>query len=340
MKALATPEFYRKGTSVKSSGPVSEPPNAENCIFLSSSPSQISAPTFQLWASEDLTLLKSLVLFQCFLPFTLATISVVFLVQFPFSREKYTPPPWHPSFLGLSPDPEATEQKQTMVYTIFLGEQWKREYTIGPERRVYTIKGFHGGGVCVFLPPPRFWENDFCTPPVLGGTALFDKSAPAVSKIRVLRAQDFYIPLALNCQKGSTSQHWSCIKISRFFSKDLAGSVQTNDLCVLEEKFPCCHQSSTGQEGQEGERVWGKEVVSERSIVFFWRFEILVIPESHKTCDRLAQLRAPSPKELKYAKSSSKVGFWACKAAEKCQKRTAELLFSYFSRTPRNLLLS
>ena len=33
-------------------------------------------------------------------------------------------------------------------------------------------------------------------------------------KFRVLRAQDFYTPLPLNCQKGSTSQHWWCIKIS------------------------------------------------------------------------------------------------------------------------------
>ena len=44
-----------------------------------------------------------------------------------------------------------------MVYTIFLGKQGKRVYTIAPERRVYTIEasdpekqkteGFHGGGV-------------------------------------------------------------------------------------------------------------------------------------------------------------------------------------------------
>ena len=33
-------------------------------------------------------------------------------------------------------------------------------------------------------------------------------------KIRVLRAQDFYTPLALKRQRGSTSQHWRCIKIS------------------------------------------------------------------------------------------------------------------------------
>ena len=33
-------------------------------------------------------------------------------------------------------------------------------------------------------------------------------------QIRVLRAQDFYTPLALKTAKGSTSQHWWCIKIS------------------------------------------------------------------------------------------------------------------------------
>ena len=48
-----------------------------------------------------------------------------------------------------------------MVCTIFLGKQRKRVYTIGPERRVYTIEasdsekekgGFHGGGVYFFFP--------------------------------------------------------------------------------------------------------------------------------------------------------------------------------------------
>ena len=47
-----------------------------------------------------------------------------------------------------------------MVYTIFLGKQGKRVYTIGPERRVYTIepdpekekKEGRRGGVYFFLP--------------------------------------------------------------------------------------------------------------------------------------------------------------------------------------------
>ena len=61
-------------------------------------------------------------------------------LQDSLGKKEYTPPPWHFSFLGLSPDPEDTEQKKTMVYTIFLGKQGKRVYTTGPERRVYTIE--------------------------------------------------------------------------------------------------------------------------------------------------------------------------------------------------------
>ena len=56
-------------------------------------------------------------------------------------KEKYTPPPWDPSFCGLSPDPEVTERKQKLWCIPFsLGKQGKRVYTIGPERRVYTIE--------------------------------------------------------------------------------------------------------------------------------------------------------------------------------------------------------
>ena len=46
------------------------------------------------------------------------------------------------------------------MYTMSLGKQGKRVYTIGLERRLYTIEasdpkkkeGFHGGGVDLFLP--------------------------------------------------------------------------------------------------------------------------------------------------------------------------------------------
>ena len=73
-------------------------------------------------------------------------------------KKEYTPPPWHPFFHGLSPDPA----KKTMVYTFFQGKQGKRVYTTGPERRVYTIdasdpekekkEAFHGCGVYFSLP--------------------------------------------------------------------------------------------------------------------------------------------------------------------------------------------
>ena len=36
--------------------------------------------------------------------------------------------------------PRGHRAKKAMVYTIFLGKQGKRVYTIGPERRVYTIE--------------------------------------------------------------------------------------------------------------------------------------------------------------------------------------------------------
>ena len=78
-------------------------------------------------------------------------------------EKEYTPPPWHPSFLGLScPTLTSQSKKSYGVYLIFLGKQGKRVYTRGPERRVYTIEasdpekekkeGFHGGGVYFFLP--------------------------------------------------------------------------------------------------------------------------------------------------------------------------------------------
>ena len=61
-------------------------------------------------------------------------------------KEEYTPPPWHPAFLGLSPDPEVTERKKLMVYTIFLGKQGKGVYTIGPWHRSGK-KGVHHRGL-------------------------------------------------------------------------------------------------------------------------------------------------------------------------------------------------
>ena len=55
-----------------------------------------------------------------------------------------------------------------------------------------------------------FWESDFYTPPVLGGAALLPFSAQRCIKIRVLRAQDFYTPLALKSAKG---QHFPALEV-------------------------------------------------------------------------------------------------------------------------------
>ena len=58
-----------------------------------------------------------------------------------FNRgKKYTPPQRDPSFLGLWPDPEVTEKKKLWCIPFSWGKQGKRVYTIGPERRVYTIE--------------------------------------------------------------------------------------------------------------------------------------------------------------------------------------------------------
>ena len=63
-------------------------------------------------------------------------------------------------------------------------------------------------------------------------------------------------------------------------------------------------------------------------------------------CDRLARLQGPiSPKQLKYAESSSNVGLGhlglsSSKVAKLGERVTFYLLLGYFFRTPRNLLLS
>ena len=55
-------------------------------------------------------------------------------------KKEYTPPPWDPFFSRSVARPRGRRAKKAMVYTIFLGKQGKRVYTIGPERRVYTIE--------------------------------------------------------------------------------------------------------------------------------------------------------------------------------------------------------
>ena len=43
--------------------------------------------------------------------FNVLTLEGMYLCQ--GKKKEYTPPLWHPSFLGLSPDPEVTEQKKS-----------------------------------------------------------------------------------------------------------------------------------------------------------------------------------------------------------------------------------
>ena len=73
-------------------------------------------------------------------------------------NRKYAPPPWHLSFLSLSPDPKAAEQK-TLWCVPFPWEN-KGKIHHGSRKGVYTIEGskpeekegFHGGGVYFSLP--------------------------------------------------------------------------------------------------------------------------------------------------------------------------------------------
>ena len=55
-------------------------------------------------------------------------------------EKEYTPPPRDPSFLGLSPNPEVTEQKKLWCIPFSWENKGKGVDTIGPERRVYTIE--------------------------------------------------------------------------------------------------------------------------------------------------------------------------------------------------------
>ena len=78
---------------------------------------------------------------------------------------------------------------------------------------IWTLFGLRGALFLGTLGETQHtWETDFYTPPVLGGAALFHKIQRCI-KILCPKDPEFYTPLALNCEKGSTSQHWRCIKI-------------------------------------------------------------------------------------------------------------------------------
>ena len=69
--------------------------------------------------------------------------------------------------------PRGHRAKTSMVYTLFLGKQGKRVYTIGPEKmgihhrasdpEKEKKEGFHGGGVYFFLPCVRPVSDSECT---------------------------------------------------------------------------------------------------------------------------------------------------------------------------------
>ena len=76
-------------------------------------------------------------------------------------QKEYTPPPRDPSFLGLSPDPEVTEQKSYGVYHFpgktrekgihhRSGKKGIHHRASDPEKE--KKEGLHGGGVYFFLP--------------------------------------------------------------------------------------------------------------------------------------------------------------------------------------------
>ena len=65
------------------------------------------------------------------------------------------------------------------------------------------------------------WETDFYTPPVLGGAALFDNSAPAVYEILCPKDSEFYTPPALNCWRQFPAERQRC-SVSKLFLLQLA----------------------------------------------------------------------------------------------------------------------
>ena len=76
-------------------------------------------------------------------------------------KKEYTPPPWDPSFLGLSPDPEVTEQKKLWCIPFSWENKEKGIHHRSGKRGIHHRAsdpekekkgGLHGGGVYFFLP--------------------------------------------------------------------------------------------------------------------------------------------------------------------------------------------
>ena len=93
-----------------------------------------------------------------------------------------------------------------------------------------------GGGECRFYFDGRadfsenLWETDFYTPPVLGGVAAFDNSAPAVYKNPVPKDPPFYIPLALKWEK---MQHLPALEVYKSQSPTNLGGEKLLEKCGL-----------------------------------------------------------------------------------------------------------
>ena len=83
-------------------------------------------------------------------------------------RKEYAPPPWHPSFLGLSPDPEATEQTKLWCIPFSWENKEKCIHRRSGKKGIHhrglrpwkwKKEGFHGGGVYFFFPATYFQKD-------------------------------------------------------------------------------------------------------------------------------------------------------------------------------------
>ena len=101
---------------------------------------------------------------------TITAVKVCFLGRTYFfpGKKEYTPPLWDPSFLGLSPDPEVTEQKKLwcipfswenkgLAIHLWSGKRGKHHRASDPEKE--KKGGLHGGGVYFFLPCHCFFSR-------------------------------------------------------------------------------------------------------------------------------------------------------------------------------------
>ena len=126
------------------------------------------------------------------------------------------------------------------------------------EGRARRIRGWGRGGLCLINPSQpwqkrpkspkarayfqRFWclyyGRLIFEPTSSAGKCPFDNSAPVVYKWWVPRAQVFKHRWRWIVQKGSTSQHWRCIKISLPQNAPDCSPFSPPALCSPRKKFP------------------------------------------------------------------------------------------------------